>query len=64
MISLTQIEKEVQNLFKIHSQDLEKVAINKYDSYMYFEILYDHLYKSEINKKKILILDGNPNQGR
>ncbi|POG81917.1 hypothetical protein GLOIN_2v1088893 [Rhizophagus irregularis DAOM 181602=DAOM 197198] len=60
-ISLAQIEKEVQDLFKIHSQDLEKVVTNKYDPYKYFEAPYDHPYKSEIDKKKIPMLGGNPN---
>ncbi|CAI2188787.1 18256_t:CDS:2 [Funneliformis geosporum] len=60
-ISLAQIEKEVQDLFKIHSQDLEKVVTNKYDPYMYFEAPYDHPHKIEIDKKKIPMLGGNPN---
>ncbi|CAB4417403.1 unnamed protein product [Rhizophagus irregularis] len=60
-ICLAQIEKEVQDLFKIHSQDLEKVVTNKYDPYKYFEAPYDHPYKSEIDKKKIPMLGGNPN---
>ncbi|PKK60954.1 hypothetical protein RhiirC2_718750 [Rhizophagus irregularis] len=59
-ISLAQIEKEVQDLFKIHPQDLEKVATNKYDPYVYFEAPYDHL-TSEIDKKKIPMLGGDPN---
>ena len=60
-ISLAQLEKEVQNLFEIYSQDLEKVATNKYDPYVYFEAPDDHPYKSEIDKKKIPMLGGNPN---
>jgi hypothetical protein len=60
-ISLTQIEKKVQDLFKIHSQDLEKVVTNKYDPYIYFKAPDEHPYKKIIDEKKIPMLCGIPN---